>query len=75
MNEVQNFANFHTCYLPYGLKFFHKGHPNYKLNYSWPWVMGFYNFENLMTSSKLLRPTVIKFMFGVTLMEKFEPIR
>ena len=27
MNEVQNFANFHTCYLPYGLEFFHKGHP------------------------------------------------
>ena len=36
MNEVQNFANFHTCYLPYGLKFFHKGHPKHKLNYSWP---------------------------------------
>ena len=36
MNEVQNFANFHTCYLPYGFEFFHKGHPKHKLNYSWP---------------------------------------
>ena len=36
MNEVQNFANFHTCYLPYGLKFFHKSHPKHKLNYSCP---------------------------------------
>ena len=36
MNEVQNIANFHTCYLPYGLEFFHKGHPKHKLNYSWP---------------------------------------
>ena len=36
MNEVQNFANFHTCYLLYGPKFFHKGHPKHKLNYSWP---------------------------------------
>ena len=39
MNEVQNFANFHTCYLPYGLKFFHKGHPKHKLNYSWPYAL------------------------------------
>ena len=36
MNEVQNFANFHTCYLPYGFEFFHKGDPKHKLNYSWP---------------------------------------
>ena len=36
MNEVQNFANFHTCYLPYGLEFFHEGHPKHKLIYSWP---------------------------------------
>ena len=36
MNEVQNFANFHTCYLPYGFEFVHKGHPKHKLNYSWP---------------------------------------
>ena len=38
MNEVQNFANFHTCYLPYGLKFFHKDYPKHKLNYSWPYL-------------------------------------
>ena len=43
MNEVQNFANFHTCYLPYGFEFFHKGHPKHKLNYSWPKIAYFIN--------------------------------
>ena len=63
MNEVQNFANFHTCYLPYGLKFFHKGHPKHKLNYSWPRV-DFWNTNChadflLGRSFKIISPTSV----------------
>ena len=60
MNEVQNLANFHTCYLPYGLKFFHKGHPKYKLSYSLPISLifvqlGLENFEKTVRAPPYLR--------------------
>ena len=39
VDEIKNFAKFHTCYLLYGFEFFHSCHRKHKLNYNWPKII------------------------------------